>query len=74
MAIRSDALGLIGQLLDKMIPAQRIAKPKPANDPGYYVLNESEIDRYVRSGSAAVDWSPVEENDGVDWSLNWKEI
>ena len=43
-----DALGLIGQLLDKMIPAQRIVPLKLKNDPGYYVLNESEIDRYVR--------------------------
>jgi hypothetical protein len=43
-----DALGLIGQLLDKMIPAQRIVPLKPKNAPGYYVLNESEIDRYVR--------------------------
>jgi hypothetical protein len=57
-----DALGLIGQLLDKMIPARRIVKPKPKSDPGYYVLPENEIDRYARGGSAGVDWSPLRED------------
>ena len=56
------------QLLDKMIPAQRIVPLKPKNDPGYYVVNESEIDRYARGGAAAVDWSPAEEDGGFDWS------
>jgi hypothetical protein len=69
-----DALGLIGQLLDKMIPAQRIM-PLKKNDPGYYVLNENEADRYVRSGSVGVDWSPVEEGSGgIDHAINWKAI
>lgn len=30
-----DALGLIGQLLDRMIPAQRLVKPTPKKDPGF---------------------------------------
>jgi hypothetical protein len=51
-----------------MIPAQRIVPLKPKNDPGYYVVNESEIDRYARGGAAAVDWSPAEEDGGFDWS------
>jgi hypothetical protein len=69
-----DALGLIGQLLDKMIPAQRIVPLKPKNDPGYYVLNESEIDRSVRGGSAGVDWSRPLEDGEIDYSINWKGI
>jgi predicted phage terminase large subunit-like protein len=69
-----DALGLIGQLLDKMIPAQRIVKPKPANDPGYYVVSESEIDRYARTGSAGTDWSAPAEDGEVDYSIHWKAM
>ena len=56
-----------------MIPAQRIGPPpKPKNDPGYYVLDQDEMDRYVRGGSAAVDWSPPEDGSGIDHSRNWK--
>jgi hypothetical protein len=41
------------QLLDKMIPAQRLV-PLKSKNPGYYVQNESEIDRYVRSSGEIV--------------------
>jgi hypothetical protein len=58
------ALGTDRPIADRMIPAQRIVPLKPKNDPGYYVINEDEIDRYVRSGAAAVDWSPPLERRG----------
>ena len=65
-ATRNPAV-LIGQVLDKKIPAQRLVLQKPKNDLGYYVLKESEIDRYVPRRSAAVNWSPPEEG-SVDYS------
>jgi hypothetical protein len=48
------ALGLIGQLLEKMIPTRRMAKPKPKNDPGYYALNEREL---IATSTAALPLS-----------------
>jgi hypothetical protein len=71
-----DARALIGTILDKMIPAQRIVPLKPKQDPGYHGLNDDEADRYARGGAAGVDWSPVEERDsgGIDYSRNWKAI
>jgi hypothetical protein len=56
---------------DDSRPALDAAKPK--NDPGHYVLNESEIDRYIRSGSVGVDWSPMEDGE-IDYSRDWKAI
>jgi len=39
---------------------------------GYYVINEDDVDRFVRGGSVAIDrWSPPDEIGGVDYALNW---
>jgi hypothetical protein len=61
-------------LLDRTIPAQRIVPLKPKSDPGYYVLDQDEMDRYARGGSAAVDWSPPTVDGGIDHSRHWKAI
>ena len=70
-----DALGLIGQLLDKMIGGKRLVKEKPKSYTGYYTINESDVDRYVRHGSVGVDrWSLPEDSGGIDYAINWKAI
>jgi predicted phage terminase large subunit-like protein len=72
-----DALGLIGQLLDKMTPGRRPSKAKQERDKvGYFVISDDDVDRYVRTGSVGVDrWSPPDESSGgIDHALNWKGI
>jgi predicted phage terminase large subunit-like protein len=69
-----DALGLIGQLVDKMIVGKRPGKSKNKEPEwGYRYLNEDQMDAYVRSGSTAVDWT-LGDFEGPDHSTNWKAI
>jgi hypothetical protein len=35
---------------------------------------ETQGDAYVRSGFSAVDWSPPEDDSGIDYSRDWKAI
>jgi predicted phage terminase large subunit-like protein len=71
-----DALGLVGQLMDKMIVGRRPTKDKQDRAKvGYYVLDEDDVDRYVRSGSVAIErWGASEDSGGIDWSRHWKAI
>jgi len=71
-----DALGLVGQLLDKMIVGKRPSKDKQDRDKvGYYVINENDVDRYARSGSVGIaSWGASEDGGGIDWSQHWKAI
>jgi hypothetical protein len=71
-----DALGLVGQLLDKMIVGRRPSRKQQERHPlGYYVISEDQIDAYVRGGSVAVErWGASEESDGIDYATNWKGI
>jgi hypothetical protein len=71
-----DALGLVGQLLDRMIVGKRPPKDQRARAKvGYYVLDEDDVDRYVRSGSVAIDrWGAPEDGSGIDWSQHWKAL
>jgi hypothetical protein len=56
---------LIGQLLDKMSVGKRPSKNKQERAKvGYYVLDEDDVDRYVRSGSVAIErWGASEDWD-----------
>jgi hypothetical protein len=39
------------------------------------VLDEDDVDRYVRSGSVAIErWGASEDGGGIDWSQHWKAI
>ena len=62
-----DALGLVGQLLDRMVTAKRPAPKQRRAEWGYYRLNDDAVDRYVRSGSAAVNWSAAEDEQEFSW-------
>jgi hypothetical protein len=65
-----DALGLIGQLLDKMIVGKRAKPQTERQEWGYHYINETEADRYVRNGSVAVNWEAA---DG-DREFSWKAL
>ena len=71
-----DALGLVGQLLDKMIVGKRPSKEKQERASlGYYVIADDDVDRYVRRGSVAVErWGAPEDSGGIDYAINWKAI
>jgi predicted phage terminase large subunit-like protein len=66
-----DTLGLIGQLLDKMIVGRRPAKDKREVEVGYYYLDDTQADTYAQTGSLGVNWS---ETDATDYSTHWKAI
>ena len=57
-----------GQLLDKMIVGKRPSKEKKERDKvGYHVFDEDDVDRYVRSGSVAIErWGASVDGGGID--------
>jgi hypothetical protein len=69
-----DALGLIGQLLDRMIVGKRPAKDKTEKQEwGYAYLNDDQAETYALTGSLGVNWSEAE-SASLDYSKHWKAI